>query len=456
MRYFTSDGEIEKKPKYYTKKEEEEMENIKLKKRGAAITFLSLALALALVIGAWLYTDFAYGDDGDGTTTNTEAVNNDNGGGGENTPEPAQSNDTDNNQAVQVQQTEPEGNDVQSVETPTVDQDEEQQTGNQVTPQPRVLAMSNPQPMIKYVSTDMYYATSFGSPEGSIAMLDRTASGGNIPLDRAFLVAYAWQPEWGHDINPDNPKEAMEFTGEIIDEFGNTFYDGDEISTDEVIQLLADSGVNSMFATYKLYAQYVTRVVPDAARVIGIDGVDSGSFVEEYTGDWTYKMWFYGNKNERYVGDFTLPEPGEVDGYAFLYWYREDGNAYYPGDHLTLSSYDFDEDGCMYLTAVWEDADGNIVTELPEKPEEPDTPDDPEVIDPTDEDADDDAEFETVYTETIEVNTEAKAESKAEANEEVTSVDSPATGDGHPILGWTIVFILALAGILGGIFRKKN
>lgn len=447
MKYYTSNG-------LYTRdnnkgKEEQNMDHI-IKKQGVAITFLTLALTLALVIGAFLYTDFVYGDDGDGTTTNTEAVNNDNGDGGENTPAPAQSNDTNNDQTVQVQPSGDSGNDVQSVETPTVDQNEDQGT-----PQLRGPAKSNPEPTIKYVSTEMYFATSFGSPEGSIAMLDRTSSGGTIPLDRAFLVASSWVPEWGHDINPDNPKEAMEFTGEIVDEFGHTFYEGDAISTNEVIRLLTEAGVNSTYATYKLYAQYVTRIVPDVAKVIGIDGVDSGSFTEEYTGDWTYKMWFYGNKNERYVGDFTLPEPGEVDGYTFLYW-DQNGDEYYPGDQLTLSSYDFDEDGCLYFTAVWMDADGNIVTELPEKPEEPDTPDDPEVIDPTDEDADDDAEFETVYTETIEVNTEANAESKAEANEEVTSVDSPDTGDGHPILGWIIVFCLGLAGILGGIFRKKN
>jgi len=450
VKYFTKNDGL------YTKdsikgKEEEKMDYI-IKRQGTAITFLSLALALALAVGVWLCTDFVYAeDDGDGTTTNTEAVANDNGGGGDNAPAPAQNNDQDNSQDVQVPQAEPQGNDVQSVETTDpVDQD-----ANQGTPQLRGPAKNNPEPTIKYVSTDMYFATSFGSAQGSIASLDRTASGGTIPLDRAFLVASSWVPEWGHDINPDNPKEAMEFTGEIIDEFGHTFYEGDAISTNEVIRLLTESGVSSTYATYKLYAQYITRIVPDVAKVIGIDGVDSGSFTEEYTGDWTYKMWFYGNKNERYVGDFTLPEPGEVDGYTFMYWDRN-GDEYYAGDQLTLSSYDFDEDGCLYFTAVWMDADGNIVTELPEKPDDPETPDDPEVIDPTDEDADDDAEFETIYTETINVNTEAKAESKAEAKEEVTAVDSPATGDGHPILGWIIIFCLGLAGILGGIFRKKN
>ena len=452
MKYFTSDGLYIRDNKG---KEEQNMDHI-IKKQGVAITFLTLALTLALVIGAWLYTDFAYGDDGDGTTTNTEAVNNDNGDGGENTPAPAQSNDTNNDQTVQVQPSGDSGNDVQSVETPPVDQDADQQTGNQGTPQLRGPAKNNPEPTIKYVSTDMYFATSFGSAQGSIASLDRTASGGNIPLDRAFLVASAWVPEWGHDINPDNPKEAMEFTGEIIDEFGHTFYEGDAISTNEVIRLLTEAGVSSTYATYKLYAQYVTRIVPDVAKVIGIDGVDSGSFTEEYTGDWTYKMWFYGNKNERYVGDFTLPEPGEVDGYTFLYWDRN-GDEYYPGDQLTLSSYDFDENGCLYFTAVWEDADGNIVTELPEKPEEPDTPDDPEVIDPTDEDVDNDAEVENVDAETAEDNEEATTDKdKAEATTENVESDSPATGDGHPILGWAIIFILALAGILGGIFQKRN
>lgn len=203
------------------------------------------------------------------------------------------------------------------------------------------------------------------------------------------------------------------FTGEFKDELGN-IWSGDRFYGKDFIALF--EGQEGPTATLNVYAQYSEKQFPKLT-VIGNDEVSTGSF-----------SWSNDGAFSEYTKTFS--EPDEVEGWTFLYWEGEDGEQYEDGDEWTIEASDLDGDTTVVFTAIWEQDE-----------------DDP-VIDPDDEDVDDDAEFETIYTETIKVKTEAKAEAK--------TVDSPDTGDGHPILGWIIIFCLALAGILGGILRKKN
>ena len=199
------------------------------------------------------------------------------------------------------------------------------------------------------------------------------------------------------------------FTGEFKDELGNT-WSGDRFYGKDFIALF--EGQEGPTATLNVYAQYSEKQFPKLT-VIGNDEVSTGSF-----------SWSNDGAFSEYTKTFS--EPDEVEGWTFLYWEGEDGEQYEDGDEWTIEASDLDGDTTVVFTAIWEQDE-----------------DDP-VIDPDDEDADDDAEFETIYTETIKVKAETK------------TVDSPDTGDGHPILGWIIIFCLALSGILGGIFRKKN
>lgn len=199
------------------------------------------------------------------------------------------------------------------------------------------------------------------------------------------------------------------FTGEFKDELGNT-WSGDRFYGKDFIALF--EGQEGPTATLNVYAQYSEKQFPKLT-VIGNDEVSTGSF-----------GWSNDGAFDTYTKTFS--EPDEVEGWTFLYWEGEDGEQYEDGDEWTIEASDLDGDTTVVFTAIWEQ-------------DEPDDPDDP-VIDPDEPEED------------VDVDTEETTEAKAEAK----TVDSPDTGDGHPILGWIIIFCMALAGILGGIFRKKN
>lgn len=249
--------------------------------------------------------------------------------------------------------------------------------------------------------------------------------------------------------------EGYFWTGYFVDEAGNHYAAYSDVAADDLIAMLEGLGYTGPDVVTWLDAEYVYKTVPETVTIELVDNFSNGSFTSKFGGSFDVYDWYV---QDLYDFPFQLPEPDPVEGYTFRRWITPDWeNEYFANELVNIRPSDIDENGNITFIALWaRDEDGQMFTEIPTEPEEPDTPDDPEVIDPTDEDADDDAEFETIYTETIEVNTEANVVSKAEANEEVTSVDSPETGDGHPILGWIIVFCLGLAGILGGILRKKN
>lgn len=390
--------------KYYTSKgfveKKDETLNDKTKKQAAAITFLSLALALALVIGAWLYTDYAYGeDDGDGQVANTEAVSENNGSGGDTAPAKEEVKDNDNVEAVPVQEAGPQREEVQRVEAAPVEEKkievvEEKAAVKETVPVEKVTVKIHVRKNSGYSVAQTWTAVANGSNNWNQA---KNAANQYSPITEG-LTTYT-------------------FTGVFQDELGNT-WSGDRFYGKDFIALF--EGQEGPTATLNVYAQYSEKQFPKLT-VIGNDEVSTGSF-----------SWSNDGAFSEYTKTFS--EPDEVEGWTFLYWEGEDGEQYEDGDEWTIEASDLDGDTTVVFTAIWEQ-------------EEPDDPDDP-VIDPDDEDADDDAEFETIYTETIKVKTEAKAEAK--------TVDSPDTGDGHPILGWIIIFCLGLAGILGGIFRKKN
>lgn len=389
--------------KYYTSKgfveKKDETLNDKTKKQSAAITFLSLALALALAIGAWLYTDFVYGDEGNETTTNTEAVSENDNSGGDTAPAKEAVKESNDVEAVPVQQAEPQREEVQRVEATPVEEKkievvEEKAAVKETVPVEKVTVKIHVRKNSGYSVAQTWTAVANGSNNWKQA---KNAANQYSPITEG-LTTYT-------------------FTGEFKDELGNTWA-GDRFYGKDFIALF--EGQEGPTATLNVYAQYSEKQFPKLT-VIGNDEVSTGSF---------------GWSNEGAFSEYTktFSEPDEVEGWTFLYWEGEDGEQYEDGDEWTIEASDLDGDTTVVFTAIWEQ-------------DEPDDPDDP-VIDPDDEDVDDDAEFETIYTETIKVKTEAKAEAK--------TVDSPDTGDGHPILGWAIIFILALSGILGGIFRKKN
>ena len=392
MKYYTSKGFVEKK---------DETLNDKTKKQSAAILFLSLALALALAIGAWLYTDYAYGDEGDsnGEATNTEAVSENNGSGGDTAPAEKAGNNNNNIEAVPVQEAEPQREEVQRVEAAPVEEKkievvEEKAAVKETVPVEKVTVKIHVRKNSGYSVAQTWTAVANGSNNWNQA---KNAANQYSPITEG-LTTYT-------------------FTGVFKDELGNT-WSGDRFYGKDFIALF--EGQEGPTATLNVYAQYSEKQFPKLT-VIGNDEVSTGSF------SWSNEGAF-----SEYTKTFSEPEAQE--GWTFLYWEGEDGEQYEDGDEWTIEASDLDGDTTVVFTAIWEQ-------------DEPDDPDDP-VIDPDDEDVDDDAEFETIYTETIKVKTEAKAEAK--------TVDSPATGDGHPILGWIIVFCLGLAGILGGILRKKN
>jgi len=389
--------------KYYTSRgfveKKDETLNDKTKKQAAAITFLSLALVLALAIGAWLYTDFVYGDEGNETTTNTEAVSENDNSGGDTAPAKEAVKESNDVEAVPVQQAEPQREEVQRVEAATVEEKkievvEEKAAVKETVPVEKVTVKIHVRKNSGYSVAQTWTAVANGSNNWKQA---KNAANQYSPITEG-LTTYT-------------------FTGEFKDELGNTWA-GDRFYGKDFIALF--EGQEGPTATLNVYAQYSEKQFPKLT-VIGNDEVSTGSF---------------GWSNEGAFSEYTktFSEPDEVEGWTFLYWEGEDGEQYEDGDTWTIKASDLDGDTTVTFTAIWEQ-------------DEPDDPDDP-VIDPDDEDVDDDAEFETIYTETIKVKTEAKAEAK--------TVDSPDTGDGHPILGWAIIFILALAGILGGIFRKRN
>lgn len=389
--------------KYYTSRgfveKKDETSNDKTKKQAAAITFLSLALALALAIGAWLYTDFVYGDEGNETTTNTEAVSENDNSGGDTAPAKEAVKESNDVEAVPVQQAEPQREEVQRVEATPVEEKkievvEEKAAVKETVPVEKVTVKIHVRKNSGYSVAQTWTAVANGSNNWKQA---KNAANQYSPITEG-LTTYT-------------------FTGEFKDELGNTWA-GDRFYGKDFIALF--EGQEGPTATLNVYAQYSEKQFPKLT-VIGNDEVSTGSF---------------GWSNEGAFSEYTktFSEPDEVEGWTFLYWEGEDGEQYEDGDTWTIKASDLDGDTTVTFTAIWEQ-------------DEPDDPDDP-VIDPDDEDVDDDAEFETIYTETIKVKTEAKAEAK--------TVDSPDTGDGHPILGWAIIFILALSGILGGVFRKKN
>lgn len=395
MKYYTSKGFVEKK---------DETLNDKTKKQSAAITFLTLALTLALVIGAWLYTDYVYGDEGDsnGEATKVEAVSEDNGSGGDTTPAKEEVKDNGNVEAVPVQQAEPQREEVQRVEAAPVEEKkievvEERAAVKETVPVEKVTVKIHVRKNSGYSVAQTWTAVTNGSNTWKQA---KNAANQYSPITEG-LTTYT-------------------FTGVFKDELGNT-WSGDRFYGKDFIALF--EGQEGPTATLNVYAQYSEKQFPKLT-VIGNDEVSTGSF-----------SWSNDGAFSEYTKTFS--EPDEVEGWTFLYWECVDGERYEDGDTWTIKASDLVGDTTITFTAIWEQDE-----------EEPDDP----VIDPddedVDEDADDDAEFETVYTETIKVKTEAKAEAK--------TVDSPATGDGYPILGWAIIFILALSGILGGIFRKKN
>lgn len=386
--------------KYYTSKgfveKRDETLNDKTKKQSAAILFLSLALALALAIGAWLYTDYVYGeDDGDGQVTNTEAVSEDNGSGGESAPAKEAVKDNSNFEAVPVQEAELQREEVQRVEVAPVEEKK-----IEVVEEKEAVKETVP---VEKVTVKIYVRKNSGY---SVAQTWTAVANGSNTWNNAKKTANQYSPIT-------EGLTTYTFTGEFKDELGNT-WSGDRFYGKDFIALF--EGQEGPTATLNVYAQYSEKQFPKLT-VIGNDEVSTGSF-----------SWSNDGAFSEYTKTFS--EPDEVEGWTFLYWEGEDGEQYEDGDTWTIEASDLDGDTTVVFTAIWEQDE-----------------DDP-VIDPDDEDVDEDAEFETVYTETIKVKTEAKAEAK--------TVDSPATGDGHPILGWTIIFILALAGILGGIFRKKN
>lgn len=390
--------------KYYTSKgfveKKDETLNDKTKKQAAVITFLSLALALALVIGAWLYADFVYGDEGDETTTNTEAVSENDNSGGDTAPAKEAIKESSDIEAVPVQQAEPQKEEVQRVEATPVEEKkievvEEKAAVKETVPVEKVTVKIHVRKNSGYSVAQTWTAVANGSNNWNQA---KNAANQYSPITEG-LTTYT-------------------FTGVFKDELGNT-WSGDRFYGKDFIALF--EGQEGPTATLNVYAQYSEKQFPKLT-VIGNDEVSTGSF------SWS---------NEGAFSEYTktFSEPDEVEGWTFLYWEGEDGEQYEDGDEWTIEASDLDGDTTVVFTAIWEqDEDDPVI--------------DPDDEDVDDEDADDDAEFETIYTETIKVKTEAKAEAK--------TVDSPATGDGHPILGWIIVFCLGLAGILGGIFRKKN
>lgn len=385
--------------KYYTSKgfveKKDETLNDKSKKQTAAITFLSLALALALAIGAWLYTDYVYGeDDGDGEAAKVEAISEDNGSGGESAPAKEEVKDNGNVEAVPVQQAEPEAKDVQRVEAAPVEEAPAVKEEVKQTPVEKVTVKIHVRKNSGYSVAQTWTAVANGSNNWKQA---KNAANQYSPITEG-LTTYT-------------------FTGEFKDELGNTWV-GDRFYGKDFIALF--EGQEGPTATLNVYAQYSEKQFPKLT-VIGNDEVSTGSF-----------SWSNDGAFSEYTKTFS--EPDEAEGWTFLYWEGEDGEQYEDGDEWTIEASDLDGDTTVVFTAIWEQ-------------DEPDDPDDP-VIDPDDEDVDDDVEFETVYTETIKVKTEAKAEAK--------TVDSPETGDGYPILGWIIIFCMGLAGILGGVLRKKN
>lgn len=390
--------------KYYTSKgfveKKDETLNDKTKKQAAAITFLSLALALALVIGAWLYTDFVYGDEGDETTTNTEAVSENDNSGGDTAPAKEAIKESSDVEAVPVQQAEPQREEVRRVEATPVEEKkievvEEKAAVKETVPVEKVTVKIHVRKNSGYSVAQTWTAVANGSNNWKQA---KNAANQYSPITEG-LTTYT-------------------FTGEFKDELGNTWA-GDRFYGKDFIALF--EGQEGPTATLNVYAQYSEKQFPKLT-VIGNDEVSTGSF-----------SWSNDGAFSEYTKTFS--EPDEVEGWTFLYWEGEDGEQYEDGDEWTIEASDLDGDTTVVFTAIWEqDEDDPVI--------------DPDDEDVDDEDAEDDAEFETIYTETIKVKTEAKAEAKA--------VDSPATGDGHPILGWIIIFCLALAGILGGILRKRN
>ena len=390
--------------KYYTSKgfveKKDETLNDKTKKQAAAITFLSLALALALVIGAWLYTDFVYGDEGDETTTNTEAVSENDNSGGDTAPAKEAIKESSDVEAVPVQQAEPQREEVRRVEATPVEEKkievvEEKAAVKETVPVEKVTVKIHVRKNGGYSVAQTWTAVANGSNNWKQA---KNAANQYSPITEG-LTTYT-------------------FTGEFKDELGNTWA-GDRFYGKDFIALF--EGQEGPTATLNVYAQYSEKQFPKLT-VIGNDEVSTGSF-----------SWSNDGAFSEYTKTFS--EPDEVEGWTFLYWEGEDGEQYEDGDEWTIEASDLDGDTTVVFTAIWEqDEDDPVI--------------DPDDEDVDDEDAEDDAEFETIYTETIKVKTEAKAEAKA--------VDSPATGDGHPILGWIIIFCLALAGILGGILRKRN
>ena len=390
--------------KYYTSKgfveKKDETLNDKTKKQAAAITFMSLALALALVIGAWLYTDFVYGDEGDETTTNTEAVSENDNSGGDTAPAKEAIKESSDVEAVPVQQAEPQREEVRRVEATPVEEKkievvEEKAAVKETVPVEKVTVKIHVRKNSGYSVAQTWTAVANGSNNWKQA---KNAANQYSPITEG-LTTYT-------------------FTGEFKDELGNTWA-GDRFYGKDFIALF--EGQEGPTATLNVYAQYSEKQFPKLT-VIGNDEVSTGSF-----------SWSNDGAFSEYTKTFS--EPDEVEGWTFLYWEGEDGEQYEDGDEWTIEASDLDGDTTVVFTAIWEqDEDDPVI--------------DPDDEDVDDEDADDDAEFETIYTETIKVKTEAKAEAK--------TVDSPATGDGHPILGWIIIFCLALAGILGGILRKRN
>jgi len=397
MKYYTSKGFVEKK---------DETLNDKTKKQAAAITFLSLALALALVIGAWLYTDYAYGEeDNNGEATKVEAISEDNGSGGDTAPAEKAEKNNSNVEAVPVQEAEPQREEVQRVEAAPVEEKkievvEEKASVKETVPVEKVTVKIHVRKNSGYSVAQTWTAVSNGSNNWKQA---KNAANQYSPITEG-LTTYT-------------------FTGEFKDELGNTWI-GDRFYGKDFIALF--EGQEGPTATLNVYAQYSEKQFPKLT-VIGNDEVSTGSF------SWS---------NEGAFSEYTktFSEPDEVEGWTFLYWEGEDGEQYEDGDEWTIEASDLDGDTTVVFTAIWEQDEEDPVID----------PDDEDVDDEDvdDEDADEDAEFETIYTETIKVKSEAKAEAK--------TVDSPDTGDGHPILGWIIVFCLGLAGILGGILRKKN
>ena len=382
--------------KYYTSKgfveKKDETLNDKTKKQSAAITFLSLALALALAIGAWLYTDYVYGDEED---SNGEATK-------------VEAVSEDNGSGGESAPAEKAGNNNNNFEAVPVQEAEPQREEVQrveaapVEEAPVVKEEVKKTPVEK-VTVKIHVRKNSGY---SVAQTWTAVANGSNTWNNAKKTANQYSPIT-------EGLTTYTFTGEFKDELGNT-WSGDRFYGKDFIALF--EGQEGPTATLNVYAQYSEKQFPKLT-VIGNDEVSTGSF-----------SWSNDGAFSEYTKTFS--EPDEVEGWTFLYWEGEDGEQYEDGDEWTIEASDLDGDTTVTFTAIWEQDE-----------EDP-------VIDPEDEDADDDAEFETIYTETIKVKTEAKAEAK--------TVDSPDTGDGHPVLGWIIIFCLALAGILGGIFRKKN